>query len=122
MSRIDAADYRGKTSIRIRGGPDDLAEVTKAAARYGLSANVWAREILINALEDETGWADGNRRKAVRRPNRQPRPGRQGDPPGLTMTVSAAEHEQIKNLTARLDTTITDWAWGAIRAALEKES
>lgn len=121
MSTIPAQDTRDK-HLGIRGAPEDLARVTAAAARHGLSGPVWARNTLLDALEDATGWRDTARRNAVRRPNRKPREDRQGDPPWLMLRVSAEEHRHITDLTAGQGTTITEWAWSVLTEALEKEN
>lgn len=120
---IPAQDTRARR-LGVRGAPEDIARVTARAARLGLSGTVWARNCLLDALEDAAGYRDTARRAVTRRPNRKPREGyrgRQGDPPALYMPVSPAEHEAITRLAASQGITITEWAWSVIGAALEQE-
>ena len=120
---IPAQDTRARR-LGVRGTPEDITRVAARAARLGLSGPVWARNVLLDALEAATGYRDTARRAAARSPNRKPRQGyrgRQGDPPALYMPVSAAEHEAITSLAASQGVTITEWAWSVITEALEQE-
>lgn len=44
----------------------DLADMV--AARHGLTRSAWIRELILDALQEETGYMDDTRRMAPRRP------------------------------------------------------
>lgn len=119
-SSIPATDRRDKY-IGLRGTPDELTRVAAHAATFGLSGNVWARNALIAELEQATDYRDTARRDAARGPNRNPRHDRQGDPAALMLRVSAAEHQAITDHAADKGLTITAWAWGVLKQAMEQE-
>ena len=122
MTSVSDRDWRDK-DIGLRGHPADIAAVTAAAAAAGIPPSRWAGDALRDALEDATGWADKARRNAPRSPNRQPRQDRKDDRylSRLAIRVSGEEKQRITDLATGQGLTITEWAWGAIAAALEKE-
>lgn len=124
MTPIRAEDVRVKRIFIRASGPARLrllARLRTQAARQDTTDTGLARDILFDALERDTGYTSGTRRKARRRPNTQPRPGKQQDRNVLAIPVSADEHARITALAADNGQTITEWAWGEIEQAMKPQ-